>query len=251
MYGSWDFKGAEKEFRRAIELDPKDAQARRWFANAFAVPSRYEEALSQLNKAQELDPSSHATLSDKGLLLANAGHTKEAIDLLKEVELSAPEFRSPHLYLMRIGLATGDYPDFLSEGESAAEVANDPVLKDIIAAAQAGYKRDGGRGLLQDLYAKQKEYYLAGKLSGTWLAKTCVMMGRKQEALHLLEVAYARHETEVLSCLSHPDLLTLKDEPRYKALVAKFRFPMHPVDSNPDISPEIENPRLALATPLH
>jgi hypothetical protein len=68
--------------------------------------------------------------------------------------------------------------------------------------------------------------------------------------LHLLEEAYARHENEVLSCLSHPDLLTLKDDPRYKALVAKIRFPMHPVDSNPDISSGTENPRLAAATQL-
>lgn len=251
MYGNWDFNDAEKEFRRAIELDPNDAQARRWFANAFAVPSRYEEALTQLNKAQELDPTSNATLSDKGLLLANAGHTKEAIDLLREVERSAPEFRSPHLYLMRISLATGDYPAFLSEGESAAEVANDAVLKDIIAAAQAGYSRDGGPGLLHALYARQKEYYLAGKLAGTWLAKTCVLMGRKQEALHLLEVAYAHHENEVLSCLSHPDLLTLRNEPRYEALVAKIRFPMHPVNSDPDTSSGTEDPRLAMATHLH
>ena len=130
-------------------------------------------------------------------------------------------------------------------------MANDAVLKDIIAAARAGYKRGGGRGLLQDLYAKQKEYYLGGKLSGTWLAKTCVVMGRKQEALHLLEVSYARHETEVLSCLSHPDLLTLKDDPRYMALVAKIRFPMHSVDSPPDISSGTESPSLAMATRFH
>jgi tetratricopeptide (TPR) repeat protein len=251
MYGSWDFNDAEKEFRRAIELDPKDAQARRWFANAFAVPSRYEEALNQLNIAQELDPSSNSTLSDKGLLLANAGHTKEAIDLLREVEQSAPKFRSPHLYLMRISLATGDYPAFLSEGESAAELANDAVLKDVIAAAQAGYKREGGRGLLHDLYTKQKEYYLAGKLSGTWLAKTCVLMGRKQEALHLLEADYAHHQTEVLSCLSHPDLLTLRDEPRYKALVAKIRFPMQPAVSDPYISSVTETPGFAITAQPH
>jgi tetratricopeptide (TPR) repeat protein len=173
MYGTWDFVDAEKEFRRAIELDPKDAQARRWFANAFAVPSRYDEALKQINKAQELDPSSNATLADKGLLLANAGHTKEGTDLLKEVERSSPEFRSPHIYMMRISLADGNYQAFLSEGASAAESANDAVLRDIISSAQTGYKRAGGRGLLQELYAKQKEYYLAHKLSGTWLAKTC------------------------------------------------------------------------------
>jgi hypothetical protein len=82
--------------------------------------------------------------------------------------------------------------------------------------------------LLHDLYAKQKEYYSAGKLSATMLAKTCVMMGRKQEALQLLEESYARHEEYVLSCLVQPDLLTLKDEPRYKELVKKINFPPAP-----------------------
>jgi hypothetical protein len=152
--------------------------------------------------------------------------------------------------MMRISLADGNYQAFLSEGASAAESANDAVLRDIISSAQTGYKRAGGRGLLQELYAKQKEYYLAHKLSGTWLAKTCVVMGRKEEALHLLEMAYANHESEVLSCLSHPDLLLLKKEPRYKALVAEMRFPMHPVDSVPSSS-GTENSRLAVATQLY
>jgi len=246
MYGSWDFFGAEKEFRRAIELDPKDAQVRRWYANAFAVPGRYEEALEQINTAQELDPSSNATLADKAMLLADAGRTQEAVEMLKEVERSAPEFRSPHYYLMRITLNIGDYPTFMSEGEKAAEAANDPVLKDVIAAARAGYERDGGRGLLNGLYTRQKKYYLDGKLFGSVLAKTCVLMGRRQEALQLLEASYARHEIDVLACLSQPDLLTLKDEPRFKALVAKIHFPMRPVDTRPAETPGNDYPRLAI-----
>ncbi len=50
-------------------------------------------------------------------------------------------------------------------------------------------------------------------------------MGKKQEALQLLEEAYNRHESDVISCLSQPDLLTLRDEPRYQALVKKMNFP--------------------------
>jgi hypothetical protein len=75
------------------------------------------------------------------------------------------------------------------------------------------------------VYARQKEYYQAGKLEGTVLAKTCILMGKKQEALQLLEEAYDRHESNVLSCLSQPDLLTLRDEPKYKALVKRINFP--------------------------
>jgi tetratricopeptide (TPR) repeat protein len=231
MYGSWNFADAEKEFRRAIVLDPKNPEARRWYANAFAVQGRFPECLAQMDKAQELDPGSHATLADKGLMLYNAGRTDEAIATLNEVERSAPQFRSPHVYLMMIDLDLRNYPAYLAEGEKTADSMNDPVLKDIVASARAGYARDGGPGLLRNLYAKQREYYATGKVAGTTLAKTCVLMGRKQEALQLLEQAYAHHEADVLACLSHPDLLTLKDEPRYKALVKKINFPMPGADA--------------------
>jgi len=225
MYGNWDFVDAEKEFRLAIALNPGDPQARRWYANAFAMPGRYTETLKQMDKAQELDPSSHTTLADKGWMMYNSGKTKEAIALLKEVEGSAPEFRSPHFYLMLISLDLRDYPAYLSEGQLAAQSMDDPVLKDIINFARAGYKRNGSQGLLEALYAKQKEYYQAGKLRATTLAKTCALLGKKQEALKLLEQAYDSHDTDVLSCLSHPDLLTLKDEPKYQMLVKRINFP--------------------------
>jgi len=105
------------------------------------------------------------------LMLFNAGRKEEAIALLKQVERSAQEFLSPHYYLMIISLELRDSPSYLEEGKKTAEAENDPVLKDIIASARAGYERDGERGLLNDLYARQKEYYQAGKLWGSVLAK--------------------------------------------------------------------------------
>jgi tetratricopeptide (TPR) repeat protein len=225
MYGNWNFAKADKEFHRAIELNPQDPVARKWYANAFAVGGQFEDSLEQINRAQELDPTSNSLLADKGLMLFNAGRRKEGIELLEQVERSAPQFRSPHFYLMVIHLYDRQYPAYLEEGLKAAESVNDPVLKDVISAAQAGYAQRGEQGLLTGLYNKQMEYYRAGKMPGTLLAKTCIMMGKKKEALQLLEDAYARHELDVLMCLSNPDLLTLKDEARYKALVKKIDFP--------------------------
>ena len=239
FYGDLNFVDAEKEFRRAIQLNPNDPVAHRWFANAFSVPGRFQESLEQIDKAQELDPTSHATLSDKGVMLFQAGKRDEGIALLKEVERTDPEFLSPHNYLMYLRFELRDYPAYLDEGEKAAEITNDPMLKDMITSARAGYARDGERGLLKNLYIKQKQYYLAGKLWGTILAKTCVMMGRKQEALQLLEEGYAHREWHVLLCLTHLDLLTLKDEPRYKALVKKINFPGL-MDGPPRASPATE-----------
>jgi tetratricopeptide (TPR) repeat protein len=226
FYGAGDYAESEKEFLRAIELNPKDPVARRWYANAFAAfPGRYEESLKQFDQAQELDPASHSTLSDKGMILFDSGKREEGIALLKNVERTNPEFFSPHFYLMVISLELHDFPTVLNEGQKAAEVRNDPVLKDVMASAREGYARSGQSGLLKNLYTKQREYYLMGKYSPGMLAKTCVAMGKRQEALQLFEVAYSRHEADALWFLAEPDLLTLKDEPRYKALVKKINFP--------------------------
>jgi hypothetical protein len=52
------------------------------------------------------------------------------------------------------------------------------------------------------------------------------MMGRRQEALQLLEEAYKHHESSVLACYVQADLLTLKDEPRYRALLRQINLPL-------------------------
>jgi hypothetical protein len=146
---------------------------------------------------------------------------------------------------MAMSLELRDYPSYIEEGQKTAEIESDPVLKDIIGAAKAGFKRDGERGLLNDLYARQKEYYKAGKLWGTKLAKTCILLGKKQEALQLLEESYNHHEWDVLSCKTQSDLATLRDEPRYKALLKKINFPEDPVRLSPSPLTSAYNSRLS------
>ena len=83
------------------------------------------------------------------------------------------------------------------------------------------------------------------------LAKTCIMMGKRQEALTLLEDAYAHHDVSVLWSLVQPDLLTLRDEPRYQALVKEINFPQSP--QKPSTSPPREpaTPPLQTASNPH
>jgi tetratricopeptide (TPR) repeat protein len=231
-YGAGDYAESEKEFRRAIELNPKDPVTRAWFANAFAVPGRFEESLEQFEVSQELDPASHATLSDKGIILFNSGKRKEGIALLKDVERTDPEFFMPHFYLMLTSFDQRDFRTFLDEGQKGADVRNDPALKDIMASAREGYASGGERGLLERLYTKQKEYYAMGKYPAAMLAKTCVALGKRQEALDLLYAAFSRHEADALWCLVDPDLLTLRDDPRYRELVKKINFPSRPAKIN-------------------
>jgi tetratricopeptide (TPR) repeat protein len=230
-WGKWDFADGEKEFRRAIELNPNDPIARNWYANVLLIQGRFSQALEENTRARDLDPSSHSILADRGNILFYAGKRDEGIAMLKDVEAASPNFGSPHSYLMAISFEMRDYPAFLAEGKKAAETRNDSVLGDIVASAQTGYAQHGEGGLVNNLYTRQKEYYLAGKYSGAALAVTCVMMGKKQEGLQLLEEGYDRRDMFVLSSAINPVLFTLRDDPRYEVLLAKLDF--HPTPGQP------------------
>jgi tetratricopeptide (TPR) repeat protein len=235
FYGNWDFSGGAKEFRRAIELNPRDPIAHLWLANAFAGPGWYPFCLREIDRAQELDPASPAILADKGAMLVGAGQTKEGLDLLKQVERTDPGFLSPHRYLANAYLTMRRYPDFLLESEKIAELTGDPVLKATNAAAREGFQRGGEHGLLLGLYAAQKKFYDQGKLAGALLAKTCVLLGKKEEALQLLEKDFDRHDGPFLNIHADGVLIALKDEPGYQQLLGKIHFP----------APEAADPYLA------
>ena len=221
IWGNWDFEAGKREFQRAIELNPRDPIAHLWFANAFASPDWYPICLREIDRAQELDPTSQAILADKGLMLFHAGKTKQGLELVKQVERTDPEFLSPHRYLAAMYMSLRDYPDFLAESEKAAEISRDAVVKDTTAAARKGFQRDGERGLFHDLYLAQKKFHEEGKLSATFLAITCAQSGRKKEALQLLREDYDKHNAAFLMFRQNPDLLTLRDEPEYQELWRK------------------------------
>src|SRR5208337_2327093 len=66
FFGMWDIASGEREFRRAIDLNPNHAASHQWYANALLVLHRFPEALAEIDRAQALDPSSSAILADKG-----------------------------------------------------------------------------------------------------------------------------------------------------------------------------------------
>ncbi|HUN64273.1 MAG TPA: hypothetical protein VMU53_19895 [Candidatus Sulfotelmatobacter sp.] len=225
IWGNWDFQTGEKEFLRAIELNPRDPLTHLWFANAFASPEWYPICLREIDRAQELDPSSYAILADKGLLLFHAGQPQKGLELVQQVENADSDFVSPHRYLASMYLTVGDYPNYLIESDKTADLTHDQVLKKTTAAARAGFRRDGERGLFHDLYMSQRSFWLQRKFSATLLARTCARMGRKQEALELLQEDYDHHGVQFLMIRESLDLQLLKDEPQYQELLHKLHCP--------------------------
>ncbi|HEV2176918.1 MAG TPA: tetratricopeptide repeat protein [Terriglobia bacterium] len=224
FYGAWDTATADREFNRAIELNPSNVRAHHWHATFLMTVGRSQEAIAQINRAQELDPGSKAILADKGLILFYAGRADEAVALLRRMERDDPSFMSPHRYLAFIDLANGDYPGYLIESRQMALLTKDEQELALVQAQEQGWARNGVNGMLGSILQQKKERFEKGSQPAYPLAQACAMLGHKQEALGYLQIAYRQHEVNLLTIRIDPTLNGLHNEPAYRELVAQV-FP--------------------------
>jgi tetratricopeptide (TPR) repeat protein len=226
FYGRWDVTNAEVEFRRAIDLDPTNAVAHHWYATYLLTVLRLPESLTEIERAQTLDPASTSILADKGNILFHAGRRDEAITLLKQMETTEPAFRSPHLYLKVFYLAEGDYPNFLVESRKDALLLRDNSALTISAAAEKGFAAGGAKTMFESMLQVQRKLYAQKLVSPVVVAQTCALLGSKDEALQYLRAAYDQHDELLLSIGLLPALNSLHDEPAYRDLLARLNLPV-------------------------
>lgn len=222
FFGAWDSATAEREFQRAIELDPSNARAHHWHGTYYMTLGRFPEALAEMDRAEQLDPTSTAIQADKALVLFYSGHGEEALALLRQLEKESPDFLSLHRYLAAISLFHHDYSGYLAESGKAATLLNDAQELALLQAEQEGFHRNGARGLLEAAYQVQKAQFDKGLQPAYPLAQICAQLGENQKALEYLEVAFHNHESTLLVLRLDHTLNSLHGTPEYEALVAKI-----------------------------
>jgi len=224
-FGMWDAATADREFRRAIELNPSNAIAHHWYATYLQCLRRYPESLAEIERAQALEPASKSVLADKGNILFNAGRQQDAIALLKQMEENEPDFISPHRYLREIYLLTADYPRYLVEARSEAVLMHDSSALAMVEATEKGFATGGGKGLLETLHQQQTKLYERGLLSPYFLAVTCSLQGNKQEALRYLKTVYDQHADGMAPIETDHAFDNLHNEPAFRQLLTDAGLP--------------------------
>ncbi len=233
FFGMWDVATGEREFRRSIDLDPNRATSHQWYANALLALHRLPEALTEIDRAQALDPASTSILADKGNILSGAGRHEAALTLLKQVESREPSFRSPHLYLKGAYLRTQDYPDYIAELKKDAVLVRDDSALAVATAAEKGFASGGAHGMWEATLQVQKKLYAQHQLSPTVLAQTFAMLGNKEEALRYLQAAFDQHDGQLLFVKVYSEFAGLHDEPAYRDLLARLNLPVENAESAP------------------
>ncbi|MGB8012642.1 MAG: tetratricopeptide repeat protein [Terriglobales bacterium] len=221
FYWNWDPVTAEREFKRALELDPNFVQGHHWYATYLLASGRYPEALDQIERARKLDPSSTTIQADKGWILFLAGRKNEAFALLKQLEATDPALASMHRYLAAIYFDRKEYENYFAESKQAAQLRHDDAALAVADAAERGYTDGGLQGMREAMLPVQKEIFERGSGSAYDLATTSALLGKKEDALHYLQAAYEKRDTGLLSLSHDPAFNLLHDDFAYREITER------------------------------
>lgn len=220
----WDWEGADRAFRRAIELDPDYAFSHHWYALFLSAMERHEEALAQELRARELEPLSLIINKNVGTILFYAGRVDEALaEYRKALELE-PTFARTHYYYGLALEARGELEQAV--GELRIAVSSDPtntVLRASLghALGLAGEVREA-EAILQGLerMAEEGRYVPA-------LNRAMVLLGmcRHDAALDWLERALEERSSWLVSARVDPTFDCLRDQRRFRELVERVGLP--------------------------
>jgi serine/threonine-protein kinase len=218
----WDREGAQKELRRALELDPNSATAHQWYSAELANVGRIDESLAEIRRAEELDPLSPIIATNLGDTLVYARRYDEAIAQLKRTTARDPEFAYAHLALSRAYGAKGMYAEAIEEARTCARMNFGSAAKGYLGfwLARSG-KRDEAIKLLNELKDEATRHYVQGDS----IAPIYIGLGDKAEALNWLEKhMLSRGETANQYGII-PDFDDLRNEPRFKEMLRKMNLP--------------------------
>lgn len=215
-----DWEGAEREFQRALQLDPRSVTALQWYAELLAMTGRFAEAEVRIRQAQEAAPLSLAVRAVHGWELTAAGRYEEARRELENTVAMDQDFQLSHWFLGQLAFARHDYEAAVSAFEIAVAMSGRQSRRvaDLAAAHALAGRPDRARELLDELERRRtageyvSRYDLAIVFSG---------LGERERAFRELEAALEERTWQVVNMGIDPMLDPLRSAPRFDQLLLR------------------------------
>jgi len=219
----WDWPAVEKEYRRALELNPNDAMARNWYGEYLQEMGRNEEAFVQVRQAMVLDPLSSGSADNLGYAFYTARQYDQAIRAFQKALELEPDMTDAHLGLGWVYAEKKMYGEAIAETEKAANLSDRHEM--VVASlgnvlGDSGKKREA-RKLLEVLEERSKHRYISPCL----IALVQIGLGEKDRAIASLEQGYANRDQWMLYLRVDPHMDDLRSDPRFQDLIRRVGLP--------------------------
>lgn len=219
----WDWAGAEKEFKRSLELNPSYATSHQWYAEFLAEEGRFDEAVDEITRARSLDPLSLIVNTVVGEIFYESRQNDKAMQQLRRTLELDPNFREAHRFLGETYLQMSKHDEAIGELQTALGLSNNSAQSE--AFLGQAYALSGRRGeaiaILDRLKAREAEGYV----SPADLARVYIGLGEKDEAVRLLEEACKRRLPSMVELKVDPSLDSLRADRRFQNLLRRVGFP--------------------------
>ena len=226
MEYDWDFAGGEAEYKRAFELDPNDATAHQWYAEDIAwIGGREHEAITEVNRAHQLDPLSPIVSTQVGYIHALIRQYDQAIETCKKSAKENPTFGRAHFCLAFAYWGKRMYPQVIEELRAYGQLSGDRNASDYVSAMAEGFRSGGWKGALIKGIETRKAQRKTRYSSAYDIATLYADLGDKDEAFRWLNIAYQERDPGLLALKTDFLLDSLRSDPRFAELVRKVGLP--------------------------
>jgi tetratricopeptide (TPR) repeat protein len=217
----YDWEGSEREFRRAIALNPNYAFAHDQFGLMLTLIGRFDEASAEAQRALALDPLSPSILIDAVVSYMYAGKTAQARELARKAAELDPSFFFPVMQEGTLALLAGNYPEAIAKFERARTLGAPPFTTANLAYAQG---ISGDRAGAMASLAELRKISPGGEAAPYNLALVYLGLGDHQRAIDYFEQAYAANSQSLVWLKIDPIYDPLRSDPRFKALMKRLHF---------------------------
>jgi tetratricopeptide (TPR) repeat protein/DNA-binding winged helix-turn-helix (wHTH) protein len=224
LYADWDFRGAEEEFRIALQQNPNYATALQWHAEYLSLIGRFGEAVSEIKRAIALMPASPIMHHNAGQIYQAARRYDDAIAEYNTALRLDPTFRTSRVFTSLAYTRKGMRDKGAEIGIETVVETGDPTQIAVARRLTDSYRLKGFEGYLREVIAIQLEdnpdrYPYR-------IALNYAQLGEKDQVFYYLDRAYQLHHCDLLLMNVDPELDFLRSDPRFLALRRRVGLPV-------------------------
>ena len=225
LSSDWDWPGAEREFKQAIALNPNYATAHHWYSHHLLAMGRFDEAVSELERARDLDPYSIPINDFLGITLYSARRYDDALRQFRRALEMHPDRVEFYDGIADVYEQRKMFAEAFAWRRRLLSLSKEPQM----AALEEAYQRSGYRGYLSKRIDLLEQ---AGKFddlfAGLLVAHMYALLGDEAHVMPYLERAYDERNPWILYLQVDPVMDSLRSSPRFRDLIRRIGLPPLP-----------------------